>query len=901
MPCPSDSTLFDASLATGDTLASDREHLATCPACQARVEAFGRTLDSNRTVEGRGLAQGAVGPGVTVGAYVVSRRLGVGAMGAVYAAWDPRLEREVALKLLHLDAGDLVTEARLLAKLSHPNVVTVHEVFSWHDRLVLVMELARGQTVREWLAERPRRAREILDVFTQCAAGLGAAHAAGVVHRDFKPDNALVDDTGRARLLDFGLAMPARTGTAGIAGSPAYLALAQLEGAPADPSSDQFAWWASLYEALSGRRPVDATSWEQLREARRRGAVDLSLVPRWLRPALARGLSNDPTQRFATMAEAARAVSPARRAQRLWLATAALAVLGLAAVGVVSRPAGPCAALRPLEARLSGRTVGGPLAQAVTAWRATAQACDRFATEARDDHARCLARSGQELELALTVAAELPEVERGRLLRRVLPAERCARQPLPRLETGEPERPRLASLRAQARFDALRAEQRFDEALAFATAHRAEADASGSTTARAWARINEAAALSVTSQLDRAVARLREIESLPSLGQREETWTALSRWLLECHVVSEAQCEAIGERAGRLAREFDEPWVDAYREEIAMRWLGAPLDATIVAWQAVPGAEQELRRALVNALGALVVSDDLVARRRGLTLASPYRGQEPRLDVLIWQLEAALALQESDLARAGAALARLETIDAKVPNALLARNAVRYGLLVGAGRLKEAVAFLESEPWRDTSKRAPFRNALTRATVLHELGDPRAAEAQAQVELIEPSLNPNERGFYDVLLSRLALARGDASALASVDVPGDDDLLRRWHLAVLRNDPTAERAVLDEAGARADDDEVALRLRLERPLAARRFAEVAQAAAELRGAIRSAELEAQVRLVEATARWELGDREAACRVMSRAVLGSQLLPRERARAQALLRDCPRIGLSEWVE
>ena len=219
VPCLDEQQL--RALAAGDATELQRAHLASCATCRealTRISQLSATFDSQRTVRREQPPKGVLAEGTEVGHYVVRRRLGAGAMGAVYAAWDVRLEREVALKVLHLE-GDLLAEARHLAKLSHPNVVAVHEVRSWGDRAVLVMELVQGQTLRAWFSAPQATLATRLQVLRQCADGLAAAHAAGIIHRDFKPDNVLVDAHDRPRLLDFGLALQG-AGTRGIAGSP---------------------------------------------------------------------------------------------------------------------------------------------------------------------------------------------------------------------------------------------------------------------------------------------------------------------------------------------------------------------------------------------------------------------------------------------------------------------------------------------------------------------------------------------------------------------------------------------------------------------------------------------------------------------------------------------------------
>src|SRR5688500_15524563 len=133
-------------------------------------------------------------------------------MGVVYAAYDPELDRKIALKLLHADSTSsrgrtrLLREAKAIAKLSHPNVVTVHDVGTFEGRVFVAMEYVDGVTLRQWLRERQRPWQEVLDVLSAAGKGLAAAHAADLIHRDFKPDNVLVDRVGRVVVLDFGLA-----------------------------------------------------------------------------------------------------------------------------------------------------------------------------------------------------------------------------------------------------------------------------------------------------------------------------------------------------------------------------------------------------------------------------------------------------------------------------------------------------------------------------------------------------------------------------------------------------------------------------------------------------------------------------------------------------------------------
>jgi len=368
--------------------------------------------------------------GAHVGRYLVIRRLGAGAMGVVYAAYDPKLDRKVALKLLVGAAAEgtegarqrLEREAQALAQLAHPNVVGVHDVDRHDGRLYVAMEFVAGRTLGAWMREAPRPWRTVLDVFLAAGRGLAAAHAAGLIHRDFKPENAMVGDDGRVRVMDFGLARPTdalpgledlraslsedlgpRTldspmtlsGTA--MGTPAYMALEQFEG-KADARSDQFNFCVALYEGLYGERPFAADSLAGLLAALRSGAVKRpprgAAVPTWLRAALLRGLAPDPGQRWPTMDAllAALAADPARRRRR-WIAVAlgATLVAGLAG-GVGWYAQQQARACTGFAARLDGIWDDAARARTRAAFAATglvyAEDSWRRAAERLDDHTR---------------------------------------------------------------------------------------------------------------------------------------------------------------------------------------------------------------------------------------------------------------------------------------------------------------------------------------------------------------------------------------------------------------------------------------------------------------------------------------------------------------------------------
>jgi tetratricopeptide (TPR) repeat protein len=316
----------------------------------------------------------ALDRGDAVGRYVVLGRVGSGGMGVVYAAYDPELDRKVALKLLKAwGSGDgtrghrrLLREAQAMARLSHPNVITVHDVGEHRGSVFVAMEFVEGRTLGAWLAERTRPVREVLDVMLRAGQGLSAAHAAGLVHRDFKPDNVMVGDDGRVRVMDFGLARSARAGPeappdtevaprrdavavdltreGAIVGTPAYMAPEQHLGLTTDARTDQFCFCVALYEALYGERPFPgesaaalalAVSSGEIRAAPARSRVD----PR-LRRILRRGLAADPAHRWPNMdALLAELGHDAAALRRRALGASVVAVgIGALAWALASRP-----------------------------------------------------------------------------------------------------------------------------------------------------------------------------------------------------------------------------------------------------------------------------------------------------------------------------------------------------------------------------------------------------------------------------------------------------------------------------------------------------------------------------------------------------------------------------------
>ncbi len=269
-----------------------------------------------------------------IGRYIVIDELGAGGMGVVYAAYDPELDRKVAIKLMYAEADSgrahrsqalLLREAQALAKLSHPNIVAIHDVGVYAGQVFVAMEFVAGRTVRGWREEAARDWQEILAVFVQAGRGLMAAHAVGLVHRDVKPDNLLVGDDGRVRVADFGVARHDPThevelsstqasgaralatvaGRGARVGTPAYMAPEQHDNEGVGPHSDQFSFCVALYEALYGQRPFLGDTATALIGAIERGVPrrpDTAVkLPVWLERAVLRGLAPDPADRWPSM------------------------------------------------------------------------------------------------------------------------------------------------------------------------------------------------------------------------------------------------------------------------------------------------------------------------------------------------------------------------------------------------------------------------------------------------------------------------------------------------------------------------------------------------------------------------------------------------------------------------
>lgn len=333
-----------------------------------------------QTIANAGDSAGAIGTvrvelprGSSVGRYMILEVLGAGGMGVVYRAYDPELDRKVALKVVQHRASTaadtdgrarMLREAQAIARLSHPNVVAIHDVGTNDQQVFIAMELVEGDTLAAWLSATDHTVAEILDVAAQAGRGLAAAHRSALVHRDFKPDNVLVGRDGRARVVDFGL-VRGLDGTAGhfdvvepqvrpttpmlstpltqlgaVIGTPLYMAPEQMREETIDARTDQYAFCVTLYEALAGELPYRGDNFAAIKAKVLAGSPApfpaARKVPAHVAAAIRRGMSVRPDDRWPSMDELLAELTRDPHAhRRRWIVGGLVAVLGIAAGATV--------------------------------------------------------------------------------------------------------------------------------------------------------------------------------------------------------------------------------------------------------------------------------------------------------------------------------------------------------------------------------------------------------------------------------------------------------------------------------------------------------------------------------------------------------------------------------------
>ena len=568
--CPSEDDLL--ALCRG-TLAPDLRtlHLAHLDECDVCRRTTARLTDEEPATDAP----------ATIGRYELREPIGAGAMGIVFAAYDPDLDRQIAIKLLRREHGEhggdsqtgeprLVREARALAKLAHPNVIAAYEVGRHDGDVYLAMELVDGGTLTSWLVAKQRSRREIVAAFVQAGEGLAAAHAAGIVHRDFKPDNVLVGTDGRIRVTDFGLAsggltlgrsVPFDAGgvsltrTGMLAGTPAYMAPEQLVGGAASERSDQFAWAVGLWTALFGVRPYAGDTVAALADAARAGTQQVVRgrdVPRGLRTALVRALAADPAARWPDMRAALEVVAPfaaPTRIRSLAIGGSVLAVAGTTVavvLGGTREPAATCtvdaraiwdhpqreAVARVFAAASPGSkaivaTIDTTFARFQDRWMvARADACSLGAAGAARASCLDMQRVSAETLVRLFSTADASMVDRAVIAVANLPDPGTCSQPVAPVPPGKEGVARaLEILLAQAQ--SLVGAQRFDEAEKLLAEITRTAEREGLLRIAALANLRDGERRSWTTR-DAQVRIGREVLAVATrLGDRSLTFEAL--------------------------------------------------------------------------------------------------------------------------------------------------------------------------------------------------------------------------------------------------------------------------------------------------------------------------------------------------------------------------------------
>ena len=336
-------------------------HLVECDDCRELVAASALALSTAPVARASKKTEATRETGTPFGRYLILQTIGTGAMGIVYTAYDPSLDRKVAIKILHNEAritssegpSDLFAEAKAMAKLSDPHVVTVFEVGKVDEQVFLAMEYISGTTLTKWLADEKNQndTEKKIRVLLDAARGLSAAHKAGIIHRDFKPDNILVDHNDRAHVTDFGLARSSLVPidntesissqdlqqTRALVGTPAYMAPEQMRAEKIDHRADQYSFCVTAYEALLGESPFELGTLAQLEKARSLGQFRTPLRPNNISTriveALKKGMHPEPAKRHQSLDELIAIMGQQPRQRMLGVVTAAM--LGLAMIAVL--------------------------------------------------------------------------------------------------------------------------------------------------------------------------------------------------------------------------------------------------------------------------------------------------------------------------------------------------------------------------------------------------------------------------------------------------------------------------------------------------------------------------------------------------------------------------------------
>ncbi len=670
MACPSENEILDFALGVLPPVQAEslHHHLDSCGSCQRLVGEAAR-------VEGQAAPAPPPPPlarGATVDRYLILEQLGVGGMGVVYAAFDPQLDRKVALKLLRADLGAaperrarLLGEAQALARLSNPHVVTVYEAKALGDQVFVAMELVEGVTLRQWLREARRPWREVLKTVLEAGEGLRAAHEAGVVHRDVKPDNVLLGKRGRVFVTDFGLArrvdaqvpplphVPVE-GAAGpdgpeswstvsgeLLGTPAYMAPEQWDGGEVDARTDQFSFCITVYEALYGERPFPGGGTSALKEAVHKGELRAprkeAKVPSHLRRVLARGLAVEPSQRYPNMAALLQALRRDPRAawrKPLTLATAALLLAVGVAIGTARSEERLCRGSErhladawdaPRKAQVKAALLSSSSSAAAGAWVGVERALDTYAsqwaamhqdaceaTRVRGEQSEavldlrmtCLQRRARDLQAltSLFVRRHGEEVERAVMAAYALPSlKECAETYALAAQVKPPKDPAII--------------ERVEQVNARLSHVRALANSGQFNTARAEAE----AVVALANALNHLPTRAEAYYQLALIRMRQGEAANAQAALLDALYAAEAG------HHDRLAARARIDLVTVMGEFLAQHTLANAAIREAEAAVARVGSDPEMESALASTIGGAFLAQDrceeaLVQLRRALRL-----------------------------------------------------------------------------------------------------------------------------------------------------------------------------------------------------------------------------------------------------------------------------------------
>ncbi len=759
----------------------------------------------------------ALAPGDRVGRYEILSHLGAGAMGTVFAAHDPKLHRTLAIKLVHpgrsvspeATLGDseerLLQEARALARVHAPNVVAVHDTGTHGEHVFIAMEFIDGETLEQWQAREDPDWRSVVGVYVQAARGLAAAHAADIVHRDFKPANVMLAAAGRVVVTDFGLAVPSfapagqeevtvrespqerasrLTRTGAIVGTPAYMSLEQFSGEPVGPASDQFAFCLALYESLYGvpAFPLDSVEVRVgalISGEPREPPTDRS-VPAGISALLRQGLDPEPERRHRDMGALADALETSLRPRRrrpaivvgaLGFATVAGVLLGRDPASTTSTDAQCPSAQTWLEGTWDAATrerIGGiwatsslPAASAV--WPTVAGRIDDYAAAlGRAQHEACVARGPdldtaracfEEQRNALRTTAELLASPDAQLIEHAhaLVPEHAGLQVC--LDSQ-----RLATWAAGTHENSDELKGQLDRAHALYAAGQYEATR------------DETLAMVAPSELSGAVG-------LRIQGELLHAWATMK--LGDPHAAAVA---FEGLHADATRERLDEATADAIRGLLTARAAAGELDASLSAWfqladaaldriGAPPIKRAEMDLAVAKVLEGLGRIDE--ARERALGALERLEGEGVRPErrasalVTLAVIETIAGRYDEALARAqdAKALLRAQLGDAhpavaRIEGHLASIAFKRGDAQEGIGHQQRELEVLERAFGADHPSTAHKRVSL--ASIYGSVGqyDLAAAQLDRAMPVLEAGPNPLDHAFGLATVGRLALVQG---------------------------------------------------------------------------------------------------------------------------------------------